>query len=504
MLGTRRKAFASVALGLAVGGVVAGGGTPPSAEAATTYKLPWAKGEVWEVSYGNHGANYNAIAWDFAPTGGFDNNPVAAVATGSAKLVCQDGWGQATVQLTVPGAGEFLYRHLTTASVKALGITEAGVSVQQGAVVGRLHPDPPSVPFEDTRHRCGRGDDPHLHLELPRLPMNIDGYSFTETSPGNGADLLSSNEVGGAESASSEGGHAVVSTPSGRLWMFGIQQDGTLRYRWTGGEGWGSWQTFSGSYRSVTATIDEGQVWILVTTSTGVMKYATYAPSTDSWSWSAAQSAGYDWANVSATTDADGRVWMFATTASKVNDAVGRLYYKRQNADGTWTGMTEIGNGGWAGISSTLKGSDVWVFGVKSADAAANKNRLYYFKSSGGTMGASPTEFGDGGFAGDVSVSTDKSGRVWALAPRTDGDLEYRYTATSGWVGPGDIGAGSWAGVSSGVKTDSGLVYVFATKDDGKLYYYRSTIGSTSSSPAGGSWDLVDQVTTPNGIGGWL
>ncbi|WP_183095454.1 phage tail tip lysozyme [Nocardioides stalactiti] len=329
-------------------------------------------------------------------------------------------------------------------------------------------------------------------------------YCHTERRVAEGQEVYDANAAlpAPAPATARDGSHAVVSTPSGRLWMFAIQQDGTLRYRWTGGEGWGTWQSFSGTYRSVTATVDEGQVWIAVTTTAGTLKSATYSASSGAWTWTGAQSSGYEWANTSSATDDQGRVWMFATTSTKVNDAVGRLFYKRQNTDGTWTGMTEIGNGGFAGISSTAKGSEVWVFGVKRADAAVNKGRLYYFKSTGNAMGASPFEFGNGGFAGDVSVSTDKSGRVWAFATRTDGDLEYRYTSTNGWEGPGPIGAGSWASVSSGVKTDTGLVYVFATKDDGKLYYYKSTIGSTSASPAGGSWDLVDQVTSPTG-GSW-
>ncbi|WP_188113607.1 hypothetical protein [Nocardioides humilatus] len=499
MQGIKRKRMATLALAAAAGCsvvAVSGGATvPPSASAATSYKLPWAAGETWRVNDGNHGAAYGATAWDFAPVDGVNNNPVEAVGAGTAAMSCTDAWGQATVRLNV-GGSVFVYRHLTTASVQAFGITESGVSVQQGQILGRLHPDPPTD-AEAPGHRCGAGTGPHLHLEIPTLPTTIDGYSFTTSSPGTGTRLLSSNGSGaGTATELHAGGHATISTPTGRVWSLAISGT-SLKYRYSTSSSpyWTDWSSVStGSFKSVAATVDgNGKVWILTTSTTGALRSATYDANTGDWTWSSSISTGYNWDNVAASKDGDGRVWMYATNTA------GQLFYRHQTASGssTWTSMDQIGAGDWAGISSTVKDGEVWVFAVKGATAdAAYRGRIFYYKSTGtGTMGVANNEYGYGGYAGDVSVSTDKSGRVWGFATKTGGDLEYRYTPTEGgWTGPGSVGNRSWAGVSSAVKTDTGVVYVFATESGGELHYYKSSVGSDATNAAGGSWNYAGQV----------
>ncbi|WP_183095451.1 peptidoglycan DD-metalloendopeptidase family protein [Nocardioides stalactiti] len=316
------------------------------------------------------------------------------------------------------------------------------------------------------------------------------------------------------------GGHAVVSDRSGREWEFVIAPGGTLVYRYTGMTEW-NWDVFgdgydgsTGGFRSVAATIDgSGRLWVLTTSTDGEMRSRrTLQPpsaSTSGGGWeapSAPLSAGYDWGDVTVTTDDVGQVWMFATATTTVDGVTGRLFYRRQNADGSWTSMDQVGNGDWRGVSSTLKDGQVWLFGVKGSDSGAYSNRIFYFKSTAsGVMGAVSTEFGAGNRWADVSASTDLSGRVWVFAPTlTDGLLRYRYTTPSGWGVSGsepwgELGNGGWVSVSSSVRADTGKVRVLAAKVNGDLWAFETKQGSTATLPAGGGWAMT--LVEPGGGG---
>lgn len=150
------------------------------AQAAASLKLPWSAGR-WNVTQGLH----TTQAWDFQPPGaGSHNDEVLAVASGTARLTCTDGAGQAIVSLSTV-AGVFRYVHLQTSAVQAAGITTGGVSVTQGQVLGRLHPSPPS-----TDPGCGYAipaGASHLHLQMPSVPITIDGVTFTTAGPSSGS-----------------------------------------------------------------------------------------------------------------------------------------------------------------------------------------------------------------------------------------------------------------------------------------------------------------------------
>ena len=164
--------------------------TGPAAQEATgpveaaSLRLPWSNPRAWNILRGP-GPNHNeARSWDFQPPGaGSHNNEVLAVGAGRARLACNKD-GQAMVELNV-GGSIFRYRHLQTSAVKAAGITTAGVEVQRGRVLGRLHPNLPSVPR--VAGNCGWGTASHLHLQMPRLPITIDGITFTTSGPQRGS-----------------------------------------------------------------------------------------------------------------------------------------------------------------------------------------------------------------------------------------------------------------------------------------------------------------------------
>ena len=164
---------------------------PVPAHAAASLKLPWAAGR-WNVTQGLHNTN----AWDFQPPGaGSHNDEVLAVSSGSARLTCTDGAGQAIVSLSTD-AGVFRYVHLQTSAVQAVGITTGGVSVGQGQVLGRLHPSPPS-----TDPGCGNAipaGASHLHLQVPTVPITIDGVTFNSAGPNSGGVTSSNTRAGSA------------------------------------------------------------------------------------------------------------------------------------------------------------------------------------------------------------------------------------------------------------------------------------------------------------------
>lgn len=155
---------------------------------AQSLKLPWAQG-TWNVTQGVHQGN----AWDFQPPGaGSHNNEVLAVGSGTARLSCADSEGQAIVSLTVDGS-TFRYAHLQTSAVRAAGISETSRAVRQGQVLGRLYP---SSGWFDSG--CGSGQASHLHFEVPRVPITIDGVSLSSSGP-SGGSLRSTNVRGGVQ-----------------------------------------------------------------------------------------------------------------------------------------------------------------------------------------------------------------------------------------------------------------------------------------------------------------
>ena len=161
------------------------------AAAESTYALPWDAGDssvaedgFWKVTQGRHQGN----AWDFQPPGaGSHNSEVLAVADGLAKLACIGTTGQATVTLDVAGT-TWKYVHLQLSAVQSAGIPEDGIPVRRGQVLGRLFPSTSGA----SDIICGTlNGGSHLHLVLPTVPMTIDGYSFSSSSPA--TPLRSSN-----------------------------------------------------------------------------------------------------------------------------------------------------------------------------------------------------------------------------------------------------------------------------------------------------------------------
>lgn len=162
----------------------------PTASAADAGLLPWSAGS-WNVTQGLHPTR----AWDFQPPGsGSHNDEVLAIAGGTARITCTDSAGQATVSLATT-SGTYKYMHLQTSSVQAVGIGVSGLSVTQGQVLGRLHPSPPGI-----NRGCGYAipaGASHLHLELPTVPITLDGVTFSASGPNAGASLRSTNMRGG-------------------------------------------------------------------------------------------------------------------------------------------------------------------------------------------------------------------------------------------------------------------------------------------------------------------
>lgn len=354
----------------------------PSATAATTYRLPWEG--TWNVTQGAHGGE--GRSWDFQPTGGggSHNDKVLAVAAGTARITCSDGYDQANVELNV-GGKVFSYAHLQTSAVAAAGVTEAGVQVSQGQVIGRLHPSPPGAPIAD---KCGYAipaGASHLHLTVPELPMTIDGEAFSASGP-SGGTLTSTNRetitngrvwVHGVKSTDvafhrrSEknaggwtSGYAQLAgrwkslsntvDEDGRVWMIGIKTDGTLRYRYTigaGSGGWTSYRSLSGSgWVSVTSTVDDGgRVWIHALKADGRAYYRSTYPHAAGWKAGYTQLSGL-WKSLSSTVDEDGRVWMIGVK----KDGTLRYRYTIGAGTGGWTGYRSLSGSNWRQVTSTV------------------------------------------------------------------------------------------------------------------------------------------------------
>ena len=224
------------------------GFTVPVNAESPTLKLPWTG--TWNVLRGPVGEGHQGNrAWDFQPPGaGSHNDKVLAVAGGTAKLTCTDTTGQASISIST-GSGVFKYAHLQASAVAAAGITKDGIAVVQGQVVGRLLPLPSgSSSFGGA---CGYGVGSHLHLELPRLPILIDGRTFQGTSPGTGALKSTNAERSSVATSTVKAAASPVVTvdKSGRLWMFATKANGDLYYRHTtnGHQGWDSFHKVGAS-----------------------------------------------------------------------------------------------------------------------------------------------------------------------------------------------------------------------------------------------------------------
>jgi len=315
---------------------------------ATSYKLPWTSGATWNVTGGRHPDS----AWDFQPaTGpGSHNDPVLAVADGTARRTCgPDSVGQVIVELET-AAGIFGYVHLEADAVAAAGVTSTGTAVKQGATLGRLHPNPPGAD-----PGCGYAEPAgasHLHLEFPTLPFTLDGTTFTNSGP-DGGSLTSSNDPAGQQEPFTSASSSVTVDKAGRVWMFATKANGTLYYRHTvnGPSGWdkfrrvGSAKSWSPSSSPSVVTDDKGQVWMFAVKKSGVLYYRHTNP--DAAGWQSYRKVGNgSWSTTSAptlTVDKAGRVWMFATKAN------GTLYYRHTvNGPSGWDKFRKVGNGNWA------------------------------------------------------------------------------------------------------------------------------------------------------------
>jgi hypothetical protein len=105
--------------------------------------------------------------------------PVIASASGTVEYVCgmndTDGIGHARVRLDTPEHGEFAYLHLDFDDAEErYGSVGSTTDVAQGDILGLLSPNVGRQYGNCSMHSGG----PHLHLELPTVPVTIDNFYF--------------------------------------------------------------------------------------------------------------------------------------------------------------------------------------------------------------------------------------------------------------------------------------------------------------------------------------
>jgi murein DD-endopeptidase MepM/ murein hydrolase activator NlpD len=158
-----------------------------AAAAATSYKMPfsgtWVTGSRSPSCHKSDGSTCpqtGPYAFDLFPTGGASRKVLAA-ASGTITRTCL-GNQTVNVRLTTSTGVSFNYFHVDKSSAVTSG------AVAQGTVLGEILPGNGS--FSDLP--CGVGTAPHLHFEVPTLPLTIDGQTFSRGT-GPGARFTSTN-----------------------------------------------------------------------------------------------------------------------------------------------------------------------------------------------------------------------------------------------------------------------------------------------------------------------
>ncbi|KAA1415496.1 peptidoglycan DD-metalloendopeptidase family protein [Nocardioides humilatus] len=303
------------------------------------------------------------------------------------------------------------------------------------------------------------------------------------------------------------GAHALVNSPSGREWLMRVTPAGVLKTRYTIDDDpfWTDWSTIAGSYTSVagtTATVDGARRLVMaVVTAGGTLKYATNTGTEwTAWTTAAAPGGAQKWATVAMTTDAASRAWTFATTDT------GNLFYSRQQVDGSWSAWTSVARVGtttWAAASAGLQAGTnrVWLA------AAGSDGKISTFRSAanGATIDATTRaafQCSGGpstGFADDVAISGDASGRMWLFATRAaTGALNYCQTSagTTTWGTEKSWGAADWSGVSAAWDVDDAQMWVAGTKTSGEVLYRH-----TSADPSGWTaFATIDRLSISYGL----
>ena len=170
-----------------------------SIQAATTFRFPWDKSQVWRYTFGWHG-NTN-LAVDFAPSNVTpDNMWILASAAGTVTRVCGGpnfDTNQVAINLTTPN-GVMTYRHVDYNSWMAQNLE--GKKVVQGQKLALLYngtqgsgyrdistPYPfeacvqgssPSCIYIQFLTTCGSGSAAHVHWTLPTKPVTVDGWQI--------------------------------------------------------------------------------------------------------------------------------------------------------------------------------------------------------------------------------------------------------------------------------------------------------------------------------------
>ena len=150
-----------------------------------------------------------AIAFDLTDVRRDADTDVLSIGVGRIRLACAHTSGSAVLQFQADGiAGDFYYVHMDVNTLSA-GISETWSRIDRGEIIGGLFPRALTSQPGDSCAQFSTG--PHLHLDLPRSGMVIDGVVFNEGAP-NDTDLISSTNrtPGERETAVCAGENATI------------------------------------------------------------------------------------------------------------------------------------------------------------------------------------------------------------------------------------------------------------------------------------------------------
>lgn len=155
-----------------------------------------------------------AIAFDLTDIRRQDDAEVLSIGSGRIRLSCTHTSGSAVLQFQADGIpGDFYYVHMDGNNLSS-AISESWSRIERGAIIGGLFPRALTSQPGDSCAQFSTG--PHLHLDLPRSGMVIDGVVFNEGAP-NDTDLISSTnrKPGERETAVCSGENATIVGTSG-------------------------------------------------------------------------------------------------------------------------------------------------------------------------------------------------------------------------------------------------------------------------------------------------
>lgn len=139
------------------------------------------------------------IAFDFTDVRRSVDSEILAMGDGRVRVECVHFSGSAVLEFQADGyAGSFFFVHLD-ANTFPPALSGEWTRVEQGEVLGELYPDALSSDPEDECAQFSTGA--HLHLDFPENNMVIDGITFNEDSPNDGAQVSSTNRKPGERDA---------------------------------------------------------------------------------------------------------------------------------------------------------------------------------------------------------------------------------------------------------------------------------------------------------------